>query len=115
MFKKIIILAFLFLSHCSLKAQVDSTKAIILAQKIAQKMKDSLGLTQIQKNRIFTVNMKLYSLKKDVRLKNQNNINVITQQIQNIEKTRDGLYKLILNIAQYENYKLKKSKLITNN
>jgi hypothetical protein len=95
--------------------QATSANAVQLADKIATKMKDSLGLTAAQKNQIYDVNMQLHNDKQDARTQHAGNPQQIATAIQNIEKTRDSLYQPILTIAQYNEYKLKKKNLVSNN
>jgi hypothetical protein len=92
-----------------------SANAVELAQKIAKKMKDTLGLTAAQKNQIYDVNMDLHNQKQAARTTHAGNPTAMSTAIQNIEKTRDDLYKPILTDAEFLAYKQKKRVLISNN
>jgi hypothetical protein len=96
-------------------AQNTNGPAVQLAQKIAQKMKDSLDLTGDQKNSIYDVNMNLHNQKQTARTANAGNPQLMTTAIQNIEKTRDSLYQPILTVPQYDLYKQKKRNLVSSN
>ena len=85
----------------------------LFAEKIAQKMMDSLNLTNSQQSKIYSINMDLLQQKSEARkdLKNSNNL---TRIIQNIENKRDSLYKQVLPDQKYRTYLQKKQSLISN-
>jgi hypothetical protein len=85
-----------------------------IANKIAQKMKDSLSLTNSQKNGIFIINMKLNNQKNTARHQSSDNATV-TGKIQKIENKRDSLYSTVLTQTQMILYKQKKRNLVNNN
>ena len=110
--KRIIILsAFSFLSALAI-AQNDPANQ--LANKIAQKMKDSLNLTGLQKNEIKDINMNLYEQKKTVRLQHRGS-DSLRIFLQRIENKRDTLYSAILSQQEYLLFKQKKRNLVNNN
>lgn len=109
---KLIITLLVFCSlSMAVKAQTDH--ATQLANKIGQKMKDSLGLTGQQKNDIVNINMNLFNQKKAAR--QQHPSGEVTYYLQKIENTRDSLYRLVLPAEKYSLYKQKKTKLVNNN
>ncbi|HEV8286376.1 MAG TPA: hypothetical protein VGQ09_18840 [Chitinophagaceae bacterium] len=111
--KIIVILLFVFaINH--LKAQEQNTSAAKLAHHIADKMKDTLGLDNQQRAKIFQVNIDLYKQKTMARGSSQDRV-VVGRDLQRIEGTRDSLYRVILTATQYELYLQKKRHLITNN
>jgi hypothetical protein len=111
--KKLIFLTttLFFLSYC-LKAQQGNTPAAQLAHHIANKMADTLGLSNQQRAKIFTINMDLFNQKKDARERSQNRDQVAID-LQKIEAQRDSLYKVELTEAQYLLYLKKKKNLVT--
>lgn len=85
-----------------------------LSQHIAQKMKDSLFLTDVQKQSVYEVNMQLYGQKLAVR-QQYNHSDSLGLKLQRIENRRDTLYFPLLSPQQYQLYKEKKRALISNN
>jgi len=110
--KKILILIIVTSSFSITNAQ--TTPAEQLANKIAQKMKDTLSLSDAQKQSIYQANLQLHNQKLQVR-QQQIQIDSLTNRIQVIEKTRDTLYHSHLSAQQYQLYKQKKRNLISNN
>lgn len=90
------------------------TPAEQLSLKIAQKMKDTLSLTEQQKNQLYATNMAIHHQKMLVRQQHTitDSIRVRTQKIEN---TRDSLYRPILTEPKYQLYLQKKKQLISNN
>jgi archaellum component FlaG (FlaF/FlaG flagellin family) len=113
--KKIIITIVVCFLCQQIKAQAANAAATQLANHIAQKMKDTLNLTQAQRNQVYDVNLLLHNQKQQARTQNTGTPQQLTLQIQNIEKTRDSLYQPILTAPQYELYRQKKRNLVTNN
>jgi hypothetical protein len=111
--KKIIIVLVILISTKGF-AQT-SAAAVQVAEKIAQKMKDSLALTDAQRGQLYTVNMQLHNLKKDARTQYASTPTVMATKIQDVEKTRDSLYQPILTAAQFTLYEQKKKNLVSNN
>jgi hypothetical protein len=113
--KNIIIatLSFLFFSALSAYAQTGNA-GIQLANTIANKMKDTLALTQQKRNQVFAINIQLHNQKMIVRQQNTNadSIRVKTQRVEN---TRDTLYKGVLPVNKYQLYLQKKRNLIRAN
>ncbi len=109
---KTILILFAF-SFLSAKGIAQSDYANQLANKIAGKMKDSLGLTVTQAAQLVAINMAL-SNQKQVARQQHPGPSAITY-IQKIENTRDSLYKQILPADKYLLYKQKKRNLVNNN
>jgi len=109
--KAFIVLSFLLFAA---KTSAQPPMAIQLAQHIAQKMKDTLNLTNGQKAQIYTKNIQLHNQKMFVRQHNTNpdSIRIKTQKI---EGTRDSLYQTILPAAKYTLYLQKKKNLVSAN
>ncbi len=90
----------------------DSEIKFLVSDKIIQKMNDSLALSKLQQNRIRAINIFLHEKKMVVRRQSQGNEDILTDQIQKIESTRDSLYKPVLSAEQFEVYRQKKRYLI---
>jgi hypothetical protein len=110
--KHILILFIVIVLNKQLFAQHTAGEQI--ADKIAQKMKDTLSLSKSQKTQIYNINIQLNNSKSVARQTNTN-IDTISIKIQKIENTRDSFYRLILSNKQYDLYRQKKRNLINNN
>ena len=105
----IIISGFLFIHQ----AKAQNNPATQLANKIAQKMTDSLGLTSQQKQSIVDINLNLHQQK---TLARQQHPGVsATTYIQKIENSRDSLYQQVLPADKFLLYQQKRNKLVNNN
>jgi hypothetical protein len=103
---------FLFGQHG--QTQTTTVQSNLVAQKIAKKMKDTLGLSSQQRSQVFQINMNLNDQKHRVRQQ------IIIQdslcaRIQGIENKRDTLYFPILGTEKYLLYQQKKRNLVNNN
>ena len=107
---KIFILIALLFASMSLSAQTAGEQ---LATKIAQKMKDTLSLTEQQYNQIYGINMQLHQQKQ--QMFGQYKGDSLRLQLQRIESTRDTLYSAALSAEKYQLYKQKKINLVNNN
>ena len=96
------------------KTDAQPPAAIQLANHIAQKMKDTLGLTNQERAQIYTTNISLHYQKMYVRQYNTNpdSIRIKTQII---EGKRDSLYHIILPQPKYVLYLQKKRNLVSAN
>lgn len=112
--KKIVIVVVLFFSVQAMKAQQREASEAQVAHKIANKMADSLGLTNQQRAKIFSINMDLSKKKKEARKKSTDRT-VVGQELQQIEGTRNAMYKTVLTQEQYMLYLQKKRNLVNNN
>lgn len=113
--KKIVLAVGFCFSVLLLKAQqAQETPEAQVAHKIANKMADSLGLTNQQRAKVFTINMELSKKKKEARKKSTDRTTV-GQELQQIEGTRNAMYKSVLTTKQYNLYLQKKRNLVNNN
>jgi uncharacterized sporulation protein YeaH/YhbH (DUF444 family) len=94
--------------------QAQQTPSVQLAQRIAQKMKDTLTLTNPQRNQIFQINMQLHDRKQEVRQQTTNQ-DTLRIKFQRIERKRDSLYHTIMSDSKYQLYLQKKRNLVNNN
>jgi hypothetical protein len=85
-----------------------------LSHHIADKMKDTLDLSNQQRAEVFQINKDLTD-KKDKARKKSNDRAIVGPDIQGVERTRDSLYKEVLTVPQYILYLEKKRNLVTAN
>lgn len=111
--KKILYLASFLFFGFSAEAQPTPVSNSISA-KISQRAKDSLGLTEGQRVRLFQLNQLIDSSKQEV-WKKYDSPDSLKIHLQQIENTRDSLYRPVFSEAQYHLYLKKKKYLITNN
>lgn len=111
---RIYVLALLLIAFGGKASSQNSTPAFI-AGKIAEKLRDTLALTDVQKDRVFAVNMQIYNCKRAARAQYSIDDAQLQVKIQEAENTRDSLYKEILTNTQYLLYKRKKPGLVNNN
>jgi hypothetical protein len=112
--KKILINLFvLVVGNLSVNAQANNAEAF--ANKIAQRMKDTLALSQVQKEQVFAINKQLYQQKQAAWQQYSHTDSLITFHVQRIEDMRDSLYKAVLTNDQFRVYRDKKRRLINNN
>ncbi len=111
--KYFVILCLLALIGATVKAQSNTPEAI--ATRIAQRMKDSLSLSEPQRTQLYTINMQIHQEKAIAWQEYRSDSTVLRQQLQLQENSRDSLYKGILNEQQYELYRQKKIRLVNNN
>lgn len=84
-----------------------------LAAKIADRMKDTLLLTTVQRDSVYQINLSLHEQKMAVRSQ-QSDSETMRQRFQEIENTRDGRYRTVLGEEKFLLYKQKKRNLISN-
>ena len=104
---------FNFILFVSINCKAQST-AQNFAGKVAEKMKDSLSLTETEQEQIYNINMQLHDQKTLVRTQYEGNVS-LGIKIQRIENTRDSLYRTILKEDKFILYQQKKTALINNN
>jgi hypothetical protein len=92
-----------------------SAAAVELAQKIANKMRDSLGLTAQQQAGIYQINLQLHGQKQQARQQHAASPAQLAPALQAIEQSRDSLYRPLLLPQEFVAYKQKKRNLVTNN
>lgn len=85
-----------------------------VAARIAQKMKDTLELTDSLRIRVYQINLQLSQQKAALRNQFTRNDSLRTR-MQQVENTRDALYQAILPAEKYVLYRQKKRNLISNN
>jgi len=109
--KKILVTALLATVVNTIEAQ--STTGEQVAGHIAQKMKDSLDLTNALKQQVLTINLQLHNQKSVLwqQFATSDSLGVFVQRVEN---TRDSLYRNILDEGKYILYKQKKKNLISN-
>lgn len=90
------------------------TPAQQVAERIAQKMKDTLGLNQQKKTQIYNINIQLHEWKTQARTQ-YGDSDTLGTVIQHIENKRDSLYRSVLPENKYQLYKAKKRNLISAN
>jgi hypothetical protein len=112
--KKICLVVGFCFSLVMLKAQQQEPPEAQVAHKIANKMADSLSLTNQQRAKLFAINMELSKKKKEARKKSTDRT-VVGQELQQIEGTRNAMYKTVLTEEQYGLYLQKKRNLVNNN
>jgi hypothetical protein len=110
--KIVLITTLMLLIGVASKAQSDVAARI--SEKIAQRMKDSLSLSEQQKDSIYSLNILLSNRKAEFR-KQYTDIDSLQIHFQRVERLRDSLYKTILGDEKYLLYKTKKRYLISNN
>ena len=101
------------LSSFGISAQ-SSTTAEQIAERIAQKMKDSLNLTSQQKTGVYNVNMYIANQKALARQQYVGS-DSLTRFIQQAEGKRDSLYRTVIPDSLYQIYRQKKRTLISAN
>jgi hypothetical protein len=86
-----------------------------LANKLAKKMKDTLDLSSQQRQQIKTINLQLHNQKMALRNQYTGQDSVLRVKTQQVENTRDSLYKPILGTQKYTLYRQKKINLLRMN
>ena len=107
----LLIIALIFLGPLFINAQSNHEQ---LSNHIAQKMKDSLNLTNQQRDSIYAVNIQLSEWKISVR-QQYTNPDSLRRHMQIVENRRDSLYRPFLSEEKYQLYLQKKRNLISNN
>jgi hypothetical protein len=92
-------------------AQGQSNPAEVLANRIAQKMKDTLQLSESQRSQIYDLNMQMHNQKMQLRQQFAGD-STLRDRIQAVENTRDSLYSPVLTEQQFLAYKQKKVVLL---
>ncbi len=110
--KKIIPVLIIIMALMS-KAKAQDTSAITQASQIAQKMKDSLSLSDQQKSQIEAVTIGLQDLR--ANLHQLYTGRALNYYLLMAEDNRDTLYKNILPPEKYLLFRQKKANLFNNN
>lgn len=111
---KLLLTLFVFLAIRTAVTAQGSGPGTQIANRIADKMKDTLGLTQQKRNQVFAVNMHLHNRKMIVR-QQTTNPDSLQARLQRVEKKRDSMYQRILPPPKYQLYLQKKRNLISSN
>jgi hypothetical protein len=114
--KRIIFLVLLNMAFTKLvqAQQPQQSPMVQYANKVADRMKDSLQLTPDQRNKVYKLNIQL-SIQKMQARQQSGNRDSVGRSLQRITNTQDSLYSVILNKEQFERYKIKKGQLLNNN
>lgn len=110
--KFLLMTIFFLVTTVTSKAQ--NSFATQIAEKIAQRMKDSLLLSDKQKDSIYSLNIRLNNEKAQLRSQYAD-MDSLQYHTQRVEASRDSLYRTVLDEEKYRLYKTKKRNLITNN
>lgn len=111
--KKIYCLLLMLVFIINKETSAQSNTSSQLSTRIADRLKDSLTLTSVQRDSIYQVNQRLALQKATIRQTVTGDS--LRIRIQKIENTRDSLYKPILGEEKYLLYKSKKITLLNNN
>lgn len=111
--KLLVIFALVLVTGYNAVGQVNNGNSVAenLAKKIADKMKDTLALTEQQRNSIFEINMQIHNRKMEKR-KQYANDPLMGNQLQRVENTRDSLYRNVLPEDKFILYKKKKPNMM---
>ena len=111
-----ILFALIVITAYSAAGQVNSGNQVAenLAKKIADRMKDSLGLSEQQRNSIFDINMQIHKQKMEKR-KQYAKDPLLGNHLQKVENTRDSLYRAVLPEDKFILYKKKRTNIVNNN
>ena len=113
--RKIIVSTFFVLGTLFCRAQSNNDFAgEEVANRITNRLKDSLDLNQDQRKAIKQINQQLHA-QKQAAMKQYAGTSQVGPAIQKIENTRDSLYKLVLPDEKFLAYKNKKATLLKAN
>ncbi|PZR28926.1 MAG: hypothetical protein DI535_04200 [Citrobacter freundii] len=84
---------------------------IPFAEKVANRMRDSLSLSSIQRDSVYAINVRLMQESQDTRAKNLPPVELQTE-LQLIEGSRDRLYRQVLGQEKFLLYKPRKFALV---
>lgn len=110
--KKLILFGAFLIMGTSINAQSATSEA--LAKKIALKVRDTLGLSSGDADRIYGANMQI-AREKETLWSDFRSSPDLRAYLQKAENKRDSLYKIILSADRYVKYLRKKSVLISSN
>ena len=106
----------LFATQKGLAQVTPPSAAVQLAAKMADRMRDSLGLSDAQRQQIYDVNISLHNSKSQAWAQYAGNRTRLQSELQNIESSRDSLYNIILGSAnKYQLYISKKINIVKSN
>lgn len=109
--KVLIIAVFALLANTKSKSQ--TSPAVNQANRVAQRMTDSLSLNTIQKDSLFNISLRLNNQKMVVRQQYASSDSLVLK-LQLTESRRDSLYRPILTNTQYLQYLQRKLSILGN-
>jgi hypothetical protein len=112
--KKIIPLVLILFCFNLVKSQQVESPRQLLANKIAQRMKDSLVLSKKVRDELARINLSLAD-QKAAAWSLFTDSTAIRNYLQQVENTRDSLYKTVLPEDKYLLYQQRKRRLVNNN
>lgn len=107
-----ILIMLLGLLIITVATSAQANPAATVSEKIAQKMKDTLALSNEQKALIYEINMQIHIAKGSIRQEYGLN-DSLRIYLQRVENTRDSLYRTVLSNEKYLLYKEKKVTLVS--
>ena len=110
MFKLTMIIFFLSLGVTQSFCQTGGS-GTAFAEKVANRMRDSLSLSSIQRDSIYAINLRLMQESQAARAKNLPP-DELQAELQLIERSRDKLYKAVLGQDKFLLYKPRKYALV---
>lgn len=112
--KSILLIIIIACFQCSVYSQQNPVD--VYANKIANRMKDSLDLETSQRNQLFTISKQLGEQKKAVWTQYPESDTLsIKLNLQRIENSRDSLYRPVLGEQKYSLYLQRKREMLNNN
>ena len=109
---KVLVVAVLALLT-SAKASSQTNPAVNQANRVAQRMTDSLSLNSVQKDSIYSISLRLNNQKMGVRQQYAGSDSLVLK-LQLTESRRDSLYRPILTDQQYQQYIQRKLSILGN-
>lgn len=110
--KQFMIVAFTVMTGLAAHSQTNNGEA--LSAHISNKMRDTLNLSPQQRQDVFNLNQQLHQQKQQVRLQYPGG-DSLAWRLQQVERTRDSLYRPVLGEEKYLLYKQRKTQLISSN
>lgn len=98
---------------CLQTVQAQNQPGEVVAARVADRLRDSLNLTKVQRDSVYNVHIYLHRQKKLVFESFSDD--AVEGKLQQVENSRDSLYQHILSAQQYRQYRQKKRTLISAN
>ena len=112
--KRFTITSFVFLLVSCQLLTAQSSPGAQVAERLASRLRDSLGLSSEQQQSLYQVNMSLYYRNQQVRAMHTQP-DSLRFYLQRVENTRDSLYRPVLGDEKYLMYKSRKRELLRTN
>jgi hypothetical protein len=113
--KRIItVILFLGIFKYSYSQENTPSHAELFAERIAQRMVDSVGVNAEARKKILEVNTKINKQKAEVWASYKGDMPSIQRHLQEIENSRDLLYRNILTESEFKIYRQRKKNIISN-